>query len=228
MKRTSLLILISLGVLLCSCQTGIDRSPGALYHFVEIEGFLDVATANLQERTGSQPIRKFTEDVRLSVEGTPSDEDMAMVKQVVDEFNELLEGKIHITFNYEKPNVLILIGSARDIEKAIEDQVYVWAGFGVIPREDNSIEYAGGMVSTEITLSRKMVIRRALFNCMGLTGSTTVIDTGTCFQPYYNYTLPSSLTVFDRELLKLLYRDEVKPGMKIDELKKLLPTLRRH
>ncbi len=189
-----------------------------------IEYFLHVAFR--RERGSSFHIRKWRESLRIRALGTPSEHDRNALSQAVNELSPLI-APLEMTLTERDPNVEVHFSPAAELPKyepnydpgdpGSEGTYWCWwSNVGEINR-------CRIVIATDLTSEseRGRVFRTFLLGVLGFMGSRpergedSLLDRGR--DPgRHEY---SSL---DRELVRLLYRHEIYPGMSLRTARSVL------
>ena len=193
---------------------GVQQSSDFMSYFSEIAfgseyGFGDVT------------LKKWEDDIRLQVIGSPNREDLQTLLQVVADLNEMIEPAVHISlvpsggnatvyfiphsefYQYELPGVLFFGGFFRNW----------WDADGTIKR--------GIVVIGTDKIDQKLrnhLIREEVTQMLGLMNDSPRYPESIFYQ---GQTTPTALSPIDKELIRFLYQPEIKPGMAFSQLREI-------
>jgi hypothetical protein len=160
-------------------------------------------------------IHKWTDDVRLAVHGSPTDADLETIDRVIADLDGLLD-PIEVRLVTAGQNADVYF--AKRSEFSSLDPQYVspnlgyfdvrWNGHGVIYT-------ATVLISTEVTQSvRDHLIREEITQSLGLMSDSWSHPRSMFYQ---GWSETHSFSALDETLVRLLYRQELVPGMPEDE-----------
>ncbi|WP_335873052.1 DUF2927 domain-containing protein [Bacillus sp. 2205SS5-2] len=176
---------------------------------------------------------KWNNDVEVVLHGDPTNMDVEMVKQSIMEVNDLLPIELQLV-----DKVTSVFNNKIDIYFVPTSQFSKYGYDGPIVQGD--IRYEGfafitdievyGEISETIILigtdttqeSRKTTILHEIVHSLGLYNHFEE-DNTSIFYPY-NDTGVTTLSEKDRILIELLYRYELKPGVRVNDISKLLES----
>lgn len=203
-------------------KTDIPSHRGsALYNSDELNYFLEIALGS-EYGVGDFALRKWTTDLRIEIFGQPTPQDLQTIQHVIDDLNSLIaphirmeivpsEGNVQIYFipeskffNYEPPGIVYYGGF-----------FWNWWNFaGEINRA--RVVIASDKVSQKL---RSHLIREELTQILGLMNDSVKYEDSIFYQQYSETTVYSNL---DRSVIKMLYNDDILPGMTDFEIKEML------
>lgn len=188
-------------------QPRIDTS---VYSPDDIEYFLEVAMGTEFGRAG-QRIRKWESDVKIRVNGTPTAEDRRTLNAVVRELDELIEG-IRVEIVSSNPNVEFYFVPESEFRQYEPNYVPVNMGFAWVGWNNNVINRARILVTTVgVTQEeRSHLIREELTQSLGLMRDSYRYRDSIFYQ---GWTRTTAYTEIDRQLVRLLYEPDMRPGM---------------
>ena len=149
----------------CSLQSNLNN-----FTQEEIEYFTEIA---LGAEFGDEipVIKKWTENVRIKIEGEPTEEDRQTINKIVNDLNELMVG-IKIKLVNKNENLTITFSPESDL--ASIDPNYIPTNYGffwALWHDDNFVIYDASILvsSAYITqLERSHLIREELTQSLGL------------------------------------------------------------
>lgn len=189
----------------------------------EMEYFLEIALGAEFTSAGSKApkIRKWQGDVRVQVKGTPTEVDSATVYQVIQELNELTQGKISLKLSDKNPNIIIHFAPMNQFT-AIEpnwepgNYGYFWDEWD----ENGILNHANVLVTFEkVTQTERChLIREELTQSLGLMQDSNRYPDSMFYQPWSH---PTQYSPIDKALIRMLYDDRVKAGMSREQVKEV-------
>ncbi len=200
----------------CSSQFNLDN-----YTQEEKDYFTEIA---LGAEFGDEipVIKKWTKDIRIKIDGEPTDEDLLIINEIIDDLNELLYG-IKIKIVEKKENLTITFSPESDF--ASIDENYIPTNYGffwALWHDDNYVIYDASILvsSADITQNeRSHLIREELTQSLGLMNDSNRYSDSIFYQEWTDVTEFSEI---DRAVIKLLYHKKVKPGMTKEQIIKIL------
>jgi len=177
----------------------------------QIDYFLEVALGS-EWGGGSGVIRKWTQDLRIQVVGSPTPEDLTTLQAVVSELNQLTNGQVALQFVRDNPNVQIYFVPEADFRRYEPNYVPRNLGFFWTRWNQSGIYNARILISTTgvTQTERSHLIREELTQAMGLMRDSYRYE-DSIFQQ--RWTRVTAFSAIDRAVIQLLYRPEIRPGM---------------
>jgi hypothetical protein len=168
-------------------------------------------------------VKKWTENLRIKVSGTPTDEDKQTLKKVVTELNSLQE-QITLELVDERPNVeMFFVPEAEfaGIEPNYEPTNYGF--FWVNWNSAGEIYKARILISTDQVTQqeRSHLIREELTQSLGLMRDSIKYPDSIFYARWTEVTEYSEL---DKAIIKMLYSDEIEPNMTQSEAREVLES----
>lgn len=193
-----------------------------------IADFFAIALGTEYSPTGhiSRPhIRKWVQDLRIQVNGSPTIQDLATLEQVVAEINGLL-GSVALGFVEQDPNLEIFFVPERDFSRFETSYQPVNHGFFASESHQGKIQRGRILISTtDIGQGeRSHLIREELTQSLGLMQDSSRDSTSIFYQDWSKTQQYSDL---DRQLLQLLYSPKILPGMDESALRRVLQGTER-
>lgn len=184
-------------------------SPSEVANFIAIA--LGTEFSPNGQTTGIPHIRKWTQDLRIQVHGQPTPTDIATLELVVAEINVLL-GEVELGFVESEPNLEIFFVAERNFSQYEASYQPVNHGFFWNEAAQGKIQRGRILISTtDINQTeRSHLIREELTQSLGLM-QDSLTDANSIFFQGWSQTQAYSLQ--DQQLLKMLYRPEIHPGM---------------
>ena len=200
-------------VWLAGCDASVleEPPPDGRYSAAEIDYFVEVALGS--EYGGNTPqLRRWAGDVRVSVLGAPTAEDLRALGAVVSDLNGLI-GPVSVVVTDERPTVTLRFLPPREFAAAEPNYVpgnlgffYVyWTGGCEIVRGNVLIATEGVSPS-----ERAHLIREELTQSLGLMRDSGRYPASIFYEPWTDVTAYAPI---DRAVIEMMYRPEVRPCM---------------
>jgi len=167
-------------------------------------------------------IKKWEDDVRIKINGIPTEEDVLAVEAVVSDLSELVET---IDIKIVNRNENIAITFSPESEFADIDPNYVPTNYGffwALWHDDNYVIYDASILiaSAVITqLERSHLIREELTQSLGLMNDSEKYENSIFYQ---KWTDVNGFSEIDKAVISLLYQKGIKAGMSKDQISKFL------
>lgn len=191
----------------CSFQSGANNfTQKEIDYFTEI-----VFGAEFGDKI--PVIKKWTNNIRIKVNGEPTEADMQTVSNIIDDFNELISG-INIKTVENKENLTITFTPESNFSGI--DQNYVPTNYGffwALWHDDNFVIYNASILiaSADITQQeRSHLIREELTQSLGLMNDSNKYKDSIFYQEWSDVTEFSEI---DKAVIKLLYLKKINPSM---------------
>jgi hypothetical protein len=201
-------------VLLLGCSIQSNSND---YSQEELDYFIEIALG--AEFGDKLPvIKKWIDDVRIKVNGEPTEADLQTINKIIGDLNELVAG-INIKLVDKKWNMIITFSPESDF--ATIDQNYVPTNYGffwTLWDDDNFVIYDASILvaSADITQQeRSHLIREELTQSLGLMNDSNKYKDSIFYQDWTNVT---SFSNIDKTTIKLLYLKKIKPGMSREQV----------
>ncbi|MCJ7472472.1 MAG: DUF2927 domain-containing protein [Actinobacteria bacterium] len=189
----------------------------------EIEYFFEIAFGT--EYGASQSLlHKWTNNIRIKVNGTPTSADLDTLNQVVTELNSLVDS-ISLQIVGQDPNIDIHFTTMDQFASIIPSYVDGNMGyFSVWWNEAGAIYYANILIASEglSQQERSHLIREELTQSLGIMKDSNRYEDSIFFQGWTN---TINYTPGDRAIISLLYDSRLKPNMTQDQVKIVLGIL---
>lgn len=210
--------------------TTFGPAPGAStssvrYTNAEIDYFLEVALG-VEFAHGNPPRmtkRWSTEElpaVRLQIMGSPTSQDLAVVRSIVDEINAIV-GLPLIAVDPERANVFVRFiprGSMRSYSSLVPR----WGAGGFVSVELSkkfTIERGQVLIASDIPFrARKPIIREELTQLLGLLNDASWYSESI----FNDANFATEFAPIDRALIEMLYRPDMQAGLDEGETRKVL------
>ena len=195
----------------------LEYSPQLIEHFAEIG-------LNVEYGTAMPALRRWTQEVRIKVHGTPTSEDLRVLRQVVSELNHLVTG-VGLRVAGQDSNIDIYF--VPESWFATLEPAYVpvnlgfyrvwWDGSGAIYR-------ARILVASQGTTQRERshIVREELTQSLGLFNDSWKYPDSIFYQ---GWTDTTEYLELDAAAIRLLYHPSLRPGMLREEVLAVLSTL---
>ena len=167
-------------------------------------------------------IKKWTENIRIKVDGKPTEEDLQTINNIVSSLNELIT---EINIKLVDKNGNLTIAFSPDSEFSAINPNYAPANYGffwALWHDDNFVIYDASILisSADITQQeRSHLIREELTQCLGLMNDSNKYKDSIFYQ---DWTDVMDFSEIDRAVIKLLYLNKIKPGMSKEQVYKIL------
>lgn len=201
-----------------------DRIAAAPYGPEAIDYFSQIAFGNeFNANADSLVVRKWTQDMRLAIVGTPSQADLQALYGIVMELNQLLDS-VQIILTQEQPNAWIHFVPEREFGTVEPNYVpgnlgffYVWWNAAYELRQARILISTTGISQEE----RSHLIREELTQSLGLMNDAWSYADSMFYQ---GWTSIQQYSALDRDLIRILYDPRIQPGMNEDEVRTVFGT----
>lgn len=220
-SHTILLARIMLGcVFILSWGCRIVEPDRETYTKEEMEYFFEIALGT-EYGTSEANIKKWTENIKIMVQGAPTEVDSQTLNQIVDELNGILNG-IKLAVVSQNPNIEIHFLPESDFSLIEPNYVptnygFFWVNWSI----NGSIYHARILISTDHVTQqeRSHLIREELTQSLGLMKDSYRYPDSIFYQGWTEVTryLPIDSTV-----IEILYRSEIRPNMTGEEVVEVL------
>ena len=167
-------------------------------------------------------IKKWTDNIRIKIDGAPTEEDLFTINNIVNNLSELISG-IKIKIVEKDENLTITFSPESDFTEI--DTNYVPTNYGffwALWHDDNFVIYSASILvsSAEITQQeRSHLIREELTQSLGLMNDSDKYNDSIFYQEWTDVT---EFSETDRAVIKLLYLKKINPGMSKEQVLKIL------
>ncbi|HEY9668533.1 MAG TPA: DUF2927 domain-containing protein, partial [Coleofasciculaceae cyanobacterium] len=188
----------------------LSRSTSSNYTSEQINYFLEVAMGT--EYGGSNPtLKKWDEDIKIKVVGSPTPEDLKTLQTVINEINTLT-GTVRLQIDPNNANLeLYFIPEPRF---ASYEPNYQPINYGFFWNSwDKDIIYHSRILITTVGVTQKErshLIREELTQSLGLMKDSDKYRESIFYQ---DWTDTTSYAAIDKAVIEMLYRPEIRPGM---------------
>jgi hypothetical protein len=171
---------------------------------------------------GSQVIHRWTDDVKISIHGDPTDDDLATLCEVLREIDALVD-TVDVSIVGSGQNVNLYFAPQSDFRNIDPDYVAGNLGF-FNTRWDGtgSIYKATVLVATDVMTQaeRNHIIREEVTQMLGLMRDSYTYPDSIFYQEWSEVQEYSDL---DRDLIQILYLPAITPGMTPSEAAAAIP-----
>lgn len=193
----------------------------ALYNSEELNYFLEIALGS-EYGVGDYALRKWVTDLQIEIIGQPTHQDLQTVQHVMDDLNNLLAPHIRMEIVPSDGNVqMYFIPEAEFCHYEPPGIVYYGGFFWNWWNFAGEINRARVVIATD-GLSQKLrshLIREELTQILGLMNDSVKYEDSIFYQRYSETTVYSG---HDRSVIKMLYNDDILPGMTDFEIREML------
>lgn len=181
----------------------------------EIDYFLEVALGT-EFGGGSPRIRKWEDDVRIRINGSPTADDRNTLNSVVSELNDLIDGAVNLQIVNSNPNVEMYFVPESEFRRYEPNYIPVNMGFAWVGWRNDVINRSRILITTVgvTQQERSHLIREELTQAMGLMRDSYRYRDSIFFQGWTHTTAYSAI---DQSLIRMLYQAEIRPGMSRDQ-----------
>ncbi|MBD1913717.1 DUF2927 domain-containing protein [Leptolyngbya sp. FACHB-16] len=187
------------------------RNETAPFNQEVVDYFLEIALGN-EWGSSNNTIRRWTQNLRIQIVGSPTETDMATLQAVVSELNQLTNGQVSLQFVQDNPNVQLYFVPQSEFSRYEPNYVPQNLGFFWSRWNDRGIYNSRILISTTgvSQTERSHLIREELTQSMGLMRDSYRYDDSIFQQRWTQTTRYSDI---DRAIIQLLYRPDIRPGM---------------
>ena len=186
-------------------------TTGALDYFLEIVLGSEFGDSN-------PIVHKWLTDPSIEVHGNPTTDDMDTLAQMISELNDLVDG-IRLELVQDSANVNIYFEPQSKFPSILSDYVpgnhgFFWMWW----RNSGEIVKAQILIASDQTLSQEIrshLIREELTQALGMAKDSYSYPGSIFYQEWSTVTKYSDI---DREVIRLLYSDDVAVGMTRDDI----------
>ncbi|MGF1535753.1 MAG: DUF2927 domain-containing protein [Elainellaceae cyanobacterium] len=196
------------------------RQPAQLnqrYDQADLDYFLEIATRSEFTR-GNLPIRKWEEDIKIQIHGTPTPEDRQTLNAVIEELRNLVgDINIQVVQGATDGNVDLYFVDPADFSRYIPQRDVGRGGVAWVKTSRNSIYEATVLVASSglTQQQRNHIIREEITQSLGLLNDSFTYRDSIFFQLWNAVTQYSER---DERVIRMLYLPEVRPGMSRDQV----------
>jgi hypothetical protein len=199
------------------------RSITGIYSEDEIQYFLEVALGG-EYGDVRKIVRKWGDDIRIAVVGSPTENDRKALEQVIHEIQGC-QRSIGLRLDQESPNLEMVFAPQSEFRRHEPNYVppnpsFFWVYWTL------SSEIHRGRILLDTGLpsqERAHLLREELAQALGLLNTSSRYPES-IFNDHAGTTV-SRFAPIDKRLIEMLYRPEITPGMKRDQVDELLRRL---
>jgi len=211
-----------------SCQKDIELTLSSHQYFIDIAMRNEILQKDIN-------IHKWTKDVKIHFEGLKYSEFESEKQRVINDLNDLIdEISIDIVNERDEANVIGVFSIYEDYKENYEpifcellpNATSVRGAGNMIPIK-GEIQTATFFVNvSEISSGRfSSIYREELTQILGLPNDTDIYPESIFYQSVDSLTYVTEYADIDKEIIKILYSDAIKPNMNRCQVKKALSRL---
>jgi hypothetical protein len=197
-----------------------DQNSGQFKYFLKI-------ALGSEYGLGDFTIKKWKTDICIEVSGQPTPEDLQTLCRVIDDLNDIIGDKIHIDIVASGGNVQIHFIPQAEFYQYEPPGIVFYGGFFW-----NWWNYSGEISQSRIVIAsdrltqrhRSHLIREELTQALGLMNDAMDFKDSIFYQGYSEITEFSPL---DRDIIKLLYDEQITAGMSNFQVKEVFSNAER-
>lgn len=196
-----------------------------VYTQEEVDYFLEIALG-AEYGSSENTIKKWTQDIKLKVHGTPTESDRQTLDTVISELNDII-GSIQLSIVDQGANVDIHFLPESEFSSVEPNYVPVNYGFFWVQwYATKEIYHARILIATDHVTQkeRSHLIREELTQSLGLMNDSDKYIDSIFYQGWTDIT---SYADIDKTIIEILYREEILPGMTGTEVTEALNDLER-
>jgi hypothetical protein len=208
----TIIITFTIIIMGCSSQKEIKT-----YESAAVDYFVEIALG--AEFGDSVPvIKKWNSDIRIKINGEPTEADMKTINDIVADLNELING-IKVKLVEKSENVNITFTPESDFNSI--DPNYIPTNYGffwALWHDDNYVIYNANIMvsSADITQAeRSHLIREELTQSLGLMNDSNLYEDSIFYQEWTDVTNYSAI---DKTIIELLYLKKITAGMNKEQV----------
>lgn len=188
-----------------------------------LDYFLEIALMN-EYNENESVIKKWVENLDIKVKGSPSQEDMDTLKHVLKELNELIK-PIELRLVDKAQNVEVFFVPESRFHEYVPEYEPINQGFFTAWEDANHEIYRAIVLISSEGISQKErshLIREEITQILGLMNDSWKYNDSIFYQ---GWTAFNSFSEIDRKLIQMLYREDIRPGMRRSEVEVLFQDL---
>jgi len=193
----------------------------SLYNSDELNYFLEIALGS-EYGVGDFALRKWATDLRIEIFGQPTPQDLQTIHHVIEDINSLIGPQIRMEIVPSDGNVQVYFIPEAEFYNYEPPGIVYYGGFFW-----NWWNFAGEINRARVVIAadglsqklRSHLIREELTQILGLMNDSVKYEDSIFYQQYSETTAYSNL---DRSVIKMLYNDDILPGMTDFEIQELL------
>jgi len=190
------------------------------YSSSEIEYFLEIAMG-AEYGSSNARVHKWPGDIKIDIKGSPTDEDMETVLQVISELEALMGGTSIDIVNWS-PDIEMYFTSTGNFRSIEPHYVSGNVGFFWCWWNEYSELYDGTILiaTNEVTQEeRSHIIREEITQSLGLMNDSYRYEDSIFYQ---NWTDVRQYSEMDRAVISILYDSRIAAGMTVKQVKDVL------
>lgn len=190
-----------------------------MYTDREIEYFTEIALGT-EYGNNTKAIRKWDSDIRVKINGNPSEKDLETLNQVISEINEIIGDKINVSIVNSNQNIDINFVPLSDF--SICNAAPGNYGYFNCKWRNNVIFECNICIATENTLlpeERSHMIREELTQSLGLMRDSLKYRDSIFYE---GWTQTQRYSEIDIKMIEILYSEKIRPGMGKEEIELIL------
>lgn len=190
------------------------------YSKEEISYFIETALGAEFGSTGGV-VHKWTDNIRIKVKGSPTDEDMKTLNEVISDLSQLIYD-IEINTVIFDPNITIYFTSMEEFSSIEPNYVSGNMGFFWGWWDESGALYKGRILIAKEGINQKErshLIREELTQSLGIMNDSYEYRDSIFYQ---EWTDTESFAEIDRAVISILYDSRVELEMTIDEVKEVI------
>lgn len=202
----------------------------AKYSKEAIEYFLEVALGS-EYGNADKVIAKWQGEIRLYVAGEQIEPLNQELRKIIKELNGLMKTcKIREVSEEDEANLILFLGSRQAYSERYEPKAERYNDLGffyIYPNEVKIFERGSLYINTEQMLAndtRFHFLREELTQSLGLMNDSFKYADSIFYQ---KWSLTSSFSALDKQIIEMLYLPQVKAGMNAQEVKRVLENIER-
>ncbi len=199
------------------------RDVDMVYTQEEVDYFLEIVLG-AEYGSSENTIKKWTQDIKIKVHGTPTESDRQTLDTVISELNDLI-GSIQLSIIDQGANVDIHFLPESEFSSVEPNYVPVNYGFFWVHwYATKEIYHARILIATDHVTQkeRSHLIREELTQSLGLMKDSDEYEDSIFYQGWTDVT---SYADIDKTIIEILYREEILPGMTGTEVTEALNDL---
>jgi hypothetical protein len=211
-------IFIAFAFLIVGCSF---QSSSNNFSQEEIDYFMEIA---LGAEFGDEipVIKKWAENIRIKINGEPTEEDLLTIASIVKDLNELITG-IKIKLVNKNGNLIMTFSPESDFTSIDTNYVPTNHGFfWALWHDDNFVIYDASILISSTGISqeeRSHLIREELTQSLGLMNDSDKYRDSIFYQEWTDVT---EFSVIDKAVIKLLYQNKIEPGLSKEQVLEVL------
>ncbi len=188
----------------------------------EVEYFEEIAFGNeFATDTQTQYVRKWNQDIRIKVMGSPTKDDWQTLQRVINELNQLVDD-IQISLDNQNHNLEIYFVPQEEFPQYEPNYIPGNLGFFFIWWNGNlEINRGKILISTnQVTqIERSHLIREELTQSLGLMNDAWTYPDSIFYQ---DWTEVNQFSELDKVVIRILYSPEIRRGMTKQQVRDIL------